>query len=112
NTAFEVAKLVEHEQRVIAGASVTAVPHAHLLPAVGRAHATAKRRRGARRRRVRWGASRYNGSRRPRTSLLLSTCLGQWIDPVHGRRPPRGVVLDIYSLVTIMKHRCRCSATA
>ena len=35
----------------------------------------AKRRRGARRRRVRWGASRRNGSRRPRTSLLLPTCL-------------------------------------
>src|SRR5262245_25901757 len=35
----------------------------------------AKRRRGARLRRVRWGASRRNGSRRPRTSLLLPTCL-------------------------------------
>src|SRR5262249_48298293 len=33
----------------------------------------AKRRRGARLRRVRWGASRRNGSRRPRTSLLLPT---------------------------------------
>src|SRR5262249_24354945 len=39
STAFEVAKLVEHEQRVIAGAGVMAVPDAHLLPAVGRAHA-------------------------------------------------------------------------
>src|SRR5215831_17055758 len=35
----------------------------------------AKRRRGARLHRVRWGASRRNGSRRPRTSLLLPTCL-------------------------------------
>src|SRR5262244_1546615 len=35
----------------------------------------AKRRRAARLRRVRWGASRRNGSRRPRTSLLLLTCL-------------------------------------
>jgi Transposase DDE domain group 1 len=35
----------------------------------------AKRRRGARLRRVRWAASRRNGSRRPRTSLLLPTCL-------------------------------------
>src|SRR5262249_23752398 len=35
----------------------------------------AKRRRGARLRRARWGASRRNGSRRPRTSLLLPTCL-------------------------------------
>src|SRR6516225_6815630 len=35
----------------------------------------AKRRSAARLRRVRWGASRRNGSRRPRTSLLLATCL-------------------------------------
>src|SRR5262249_42363161 len=35
----------------------------------------AKRRRGVRLRRVRWGASRRNGSRRPRTSLRLPTCL-------------------------------------
>ena len=35
----------------------------------------AKRRRAARLRRVRWSASRRNGSRRPRTSLLLPTCL-------------------------------------
>src|SRR5215471_16035364 len=35
----------------------------------------AKRRSAARLRRVRWGASRRNGSRRPRTSLLLPTCL-------------------------------------
>src|SRR5262249_8559766 len=40
STAFEVAKLVEHEQRVIAGAGVMAVPDAHLLLAVGRAHAS------------------------------------------------------------------------
>src|SRR5262245_42833620 len=39
STAFEVAKLIEHEQRVIAGAGVMAVPDAHLLLAVGRAHA-------------------------------------------------------------------------
>jgi hypothetical protein len=36
STAFEVAKLVEHEQRMIAGAGVMAVPDAHLLLAVGR----------------------------------------------------------------------------
>src|SRR6516162_9215625 len=35
----------------------------------------ARRRRAARLRRVRWAASRRNGSRRPRTSLLLATCL-------------------------------------
>jgi hypothetical protein len=39
STAFEVAKLVEHEQQVIAGAGVMAVPDAHLLLAVGRAYA-------------------------------------------------------------------------
>ena len=39
SAAFEVAKLIEHEQRMIAGAGVMAVPHAHLLLAVGRAHA-------------------------------------------------------------------------
>src|SRR5207245_6721235 len=37
--AFEVAKLVEHEQRMIAGAGVMPVPDAHLLLAMGRAHA-------------------------------------------------------------------------
>ena len=39
STAFEVAELIEHEQRVIAGAGVMAVPDAHLLLAMGRAHA-------------------------------------------------------------------------
>src|SRR5262249_23249574 len=39
STAFEVAKLVEHEQRMIAGAGVMPVPDAHLLLAMGRAHA-------------------------------------------------------------------------
>ena len=34
-----------------------------------------KAAQAARLRRVRWGASRRNGSRRPRTSLLLPTCL-------------------------------------
>ena len=33
------AELVEHDQRMIAGASVMAVPHAHLLLAVRRAYA-------------------------------------------------------------------------
>src|SRR5215510_13939389 len=39
SAAFEVAKLVEHEQRVIAGAGEMAVPDALLLLAMGRAHA-------------------------------------------------------------------------
>ena len=38
-TAFQVAELVEHEQRVIAGAGVVTVPDAHLLFAMGRADA-------------------------------------------------------------------------
>ena len=61
----------------------------------------AKRRRGARLRRVRWGASRRNGSRHPRTSLLLPTCLASGsTDLVHGRRPPHGIVLDMDSSVS------------
>ena len=39
STAFEVAKLIEHEQRVIAGAGEVAVIGRALLRAVGRAHA-------------------------------------------------------------------------
>src|SRR5262245_24327788 len=60
----------------------------------------AKRRRGARLRRVRWGASRRNGSRRPRNFAALADLSGQWIDLVHGRRPPRGIVLDMDSSVS------------
>src|SRR5271157_3074106 len=37
--AFQIAKLVEHEQRMIAGATVMAVPDAHLLLAVRRTNA-------------------------------------------------------------------------
>ena len=37
--AFEITELVEHEQRMIAGAGVMPVPNAHLLLAMGRAHA-------------------------------------------------------------------------
>jgi hypothetical protein len=37
--AFQITKLIEHEQWMIAGAGVMAVPDAHLLLAVGRAHA-------------------------------------------------------------------------
>src|SRR5262249_58426359 len=39
STALEVAKLVEHEQRMVAGAGVMPVPDAVLLLAMGRAHA-------------------------------------------------------------------------
>ena len=38
-TAFQIAEMVEQEQRVVAGASEVAVPDAHLLIAVGRADA-------------------------------------------------------------------------
>ena len=34
-------------------------------------------------------ASRHNGS------LRIADLSGQWIDRVHARRPPRGIVLDI-----------------
>jgi Enoyl-(Acyl carrier protein) reductase len=39
SAAFQITELVEHEQRVIAGAGVMAVPDAILLLAMGRAHA-------------------------------------------------------------------------
>src|SRR5262249_55030803 len=39
NAAFQVAELVEHEKRMVAGAFVMAVPNTHLLFAVRRAHA-------------------------------------------------------------------------
>jgi len=39
DAALQVAELVKHEQRVVAGALVMAVPDAHLLFAVRRAHA-------------------------------------------------------------------------
>ena len=35
-----------------------------------------------------------------RTSLLLPILSGQWIDIVHGRRPPKGIVLDMDSSVS------------
>ena len=38
-TAFQIAELIEHEQRVVAGALVMAVPDAHLLLAMRRADA-------------------------------------------------------------------------
>src|SRR5215813_5722743 len=60
----------------------------------------AKRRRAARLRRVRWGASRRNGSRRPRTPLLLPTCLasGSTLCTVEGH--PVAIVLDMDSSVS------------
>jgi hypothetical protein len=43
-------------------------------------------------RRARWAASKLSGSRHPRTSVLLPTCLA--IGSSSCRRPPRGIVLD------------------
>jgi hypothetical protein len=47
STAFQITELVEHEQRMIAGAGVVTVPDAHLLLDVGRAgpHSAAARAR-------------------------------------------------------------------
>src|SRR5262245_58921716 len=47
--------------------------------------------------RARWAASRRNGSRHPRTSLLLPICPASL---VHGHRPPRSIVLDMDSSVS------------
>ena len=53
-----------------------------------------------RRRQARWGVSRRAGSR-PQTNLsALADLSGHWIDRVHARRPPRGVVLDMDSSVS------------
>ena len=46
-------------------------------------------------RRSRWAASRHAGSRRERNLCALGDLSGRWIDFVHGRRPPRGIVLDM-----------------
>src|SRR6478672_852762 len=49
---------------------------------------------------ARWGASRHNGSRHLQTSPAFSDLSGQWIDIVHGHRPPKGIVLDMDSSVS------------
>ena len=48
-------------------------------------------------RRARWAASRRSGLRHPKNLSALADLPGQWIDKVHGRRPPRGIVLDMDS---------------
>src|SRR6266550_1047651 len=52
----------------------------------------AKLLRGLQRRRARWLAADKN-------LLALADLSGQWIDRVHARRPPRGIVLDMDSSV-------------
>ena len=51
-------------------------------------------------RRARWGGSRRDGSRPQKNLSALADLSGQWIDKVHRRRPPRGVVLDMDSSVS------------
>src|ERR1700704_373327 len=60
----------------------------------------AKLLRGLQRRRARWAASRRSGSLRTKNLLALADLSGQWIDRVHARRPPRGIVLDMDSSVS------------
>src|SRR5262249_49081653 len=36
----------------------------------------------------------------PKNFVALADLSGQWIDLVHGRRPPRGIVLDMDSSVS------------
>src|SRR6266487_2569598 len=60
----------------------------------------AKRRRGARLRRVRWGRFETQWLAAPENLSALADLSGQWIDLVHGRRPPRGIVLDMDSSVS------------
>ena len=36
----------------------------------------------------------------PKNFAALADLSGQWIDLVHGRRPPRGIVLDMDSSVS------------
>ena len=51
-------------------------------------------------RRVKWAASKRDGSRPKGIFSAVADLSGQWIDKVHGRRPPRGVVLDMDSSVS------------
>jgi Transposase DDE domain group 1 len=59
----------------------------------------ARRLRAVRLHRARWAASRRNGSRYENLSAIADLS-GQWIDLVHGRRPPRSIVLDMDSSVS------------
>src|SRR5262249_23276844 len=58
-----------------------------------------KAARGARLRRVRWGFE-TQWLAAPKNFAALAHLSGQWIDLVHGRRPPRGIVLDMDSSVS------------
>ena len=60
----------------------------------------ARRLRVLRPRRARWGASRREWLAAAENLAALADLSGQWIDRVHGRRPPRGIVLDMDSSVS------------
>ena len=47
-----------------------------------------------------WAASKRDTLTAERNLSALADLSGQWIDKVHGRRPPRGVVLDMDSSVS------------
>jgi hypothetical protein len=51
-------------------------------------------------RRAKWVASRRSGLPGLRTLLPFSDLPGHWIDRVHSRRPPKGIVLDMDSSVS------------
>src|ERR1700724_4469925 len=55
----------------------------------------AKLLRGLQRRRARWAWLAAD-----KNLLALADLSGQWIDRVHARRPPRGIVLDMDSNVS------------
>ena len=46
---------------------------------------------------ARWAASRPSGWRREANLAALTDLSGAWIDRVHGRRPPDGIILDMDS---------------
>ena len=93
--AFQIAELVEHEQRMIAGAGVMAVPDAHLLLAMGRADARIHVEHDASRRTAAMhavdplaGQDRRapRGSSAPRASASRSAPSGSAMP--HGPEPP------------------------
>jgi Transposase DDE domain group 1 len=59
-----------------------------------------KRMPAMRLRRARWVASRRQWLAAAENLSALADLSGKWIDLVHGRRPPRGIVLDMDSSVS------------
>jgi Transposase DDE domain group 1 len=69
-------------------------------PAMRRGSLAARRRRAVQHPRARWGRFETQWLAAPENLSALANLSGQWIDPVHGRRPPRGIVLDMDSSVS------------